>query len=329
LNRLSLRLLLVGGGVVAVASILVAAALATPRGTNGQIAFARFNPALGDTQVWVVNPDGSGEHLVQASTDAGECPKWSPDGSRISTCGDATGGVTRLINPDDGSYRIVPSPDATLFLPCAWWSDGGARLVCETFGLDDPSRNGLYSLRSSDGGDLTRITSNRGGDDAPGDTSPDGKKVVFVRSDADGNNLGMFVVNTNGGGLKQIMPAGTRFSSFGGWSPQGNEIVFSQHVTADVHSSIWVVHTDGTGLHEVDVAPANTCGGLNADPSAKGCFAPSWSPDGTKIVFARGFSGDVDADIYTVNPDGSGLTQVTHDGIGAADPDWGIHPVTG
>ena len=80
--------------VALVATMTAVAAVAKPRGTNGQITFARFNPSVGDTQVWVVNPDGTDEHLVQASTDAGECPTWSPDGTRISTCGDVNPAVS-------------------------------------------------------------------------------------------------------------------------------------------------------------------------------------------------------------------------------------------
>jgi hypothetical protein len=33
---------------------------ASPTHANGQIAFARFNSMLGDTQLYVVNSDGSG-----------------------------------------------------------------------------------------------------------------------------------------------------------------------------------------------------------------------------------------------------------------------------
>jgi Tol biopolymer transport system component len=93
-----------------------------------------------------------------------------------------------------------------------------------------------------------------------------------------------------------------------------------------VHSSLWIVHSDGSGLRPVNVQPASACGGANADPSADGCLEPSWSPDGTKLAFAKGQSLDRDGEIYTVNVDGSGLTQVTHTG-GSQNPDWGTHPL--
>ena len=59
---------------VGLAAVAAVSAAASPRGTNGQIAFARFNPALDDTQVYVVNPNGGGQRLVQGPTDIGEAP---------------------------------------------------------------------------------------------------------------------------------------------------------------------------------------------------------------------------------------------------------------
>jgi TolB protein len=297
---------------------------ASPAGTNGQIAFARFNPALGDTQVYVVNPDGTHERLVQGTTDTGECPQWFADGAHIAVCG-APEAESRIIDPDDGSYRDVGTEQAGLFNPCGLPSPDGKLLLCETFS-DDGSQNGIHVVRASDGGGFRQITSDPGGDDVPGSWSPDGKRIVFHRFAPDGDR-GVFVVNVNGTGLKQILPPEEAVGCCAlDWSPQGNDIVFSRHVTPDVHSSLWIVHADGSGLREVNVQPASTCGGANDDPSADGCFGPGWSPDGTKIVFAKGKNGDVDANIYTVNVDGTGLTQVTHTG-GSQSPDWGTHPL--
>jgi len=137
----------------------------------------------------------------------------------------------------------------------------------------------------------------------------------------------VFVVNLNGTGLKQILaPTVSANCCAFNWSPQGNDIAFSRHVTPDVHSSIWIVHSDGTDLRPVNVQPSGTCGGANSEPSADGCLQPGWSPDGTKLVFAKGQSLDDDGNIYTVNIDGTGLTQVTHAG-GSESPDWGVHPL--
>jgi TolB protein len=313
---------------VALAAVAAVSAAAAPRGTNGQIAFARFNPDLGDTQVYVVNPEGTGQRLVQGPTDIGESPHWFHDGAHIATGGSPLfGGGSRTINPDDGTFRDVDGQYPGLFNPCGTPSPDGTLLLCETFS-EDGSQNGIHTIRSSDGGGLTQITSNPGGDDIPGGWSPNGKRIVFDRIAPNGDSEGLFIINTNGTGLKQITPAAFDLSSFGSWSPEGNDIVFSRHVTPDVHSTIWVVHASGGGLHEINVQPASACGGANADPSALGCNEPTWSPDGTMFAFVRSHSNDVDGEIYTVNVDGTGLTQVTH-APGSGSPDWGTHPPVG
>jgi Tol biopolymer transport system component len=321
-----MRKLIICGVFVALA-VSVGLAEARPGGSNGQIAFARFNPTLGDTQVYVINPDGTHERLIQGSADTGECPTWFADGAHIAVCGvPGRSGGSRIINPDDGTFRDVGGQDPNLFNPCGIPSPDGEVLLCETFS-EDGSLNGIHLISSSDGGGLRQVTSNPGGDDVPGSWSPDGKRIVFHRFGPNGDE-GVFVVNVNGTGLKQILPPSLAFGCCAlDWSPQGNEIVFSRHASDDVHSSIWVVHADGSGLHEVNVQPSSACGGANSDPTADGCFGPSWSSDGTKIVFAKGKNGDVDANIYTVNLDGTGLTQVTHTG-GSQSPDWGVHPLT-
>lgn len=66
---------------------------------------------------------------------------------------------------------------------------------------------------------------------------------------------------------------------------------------------IFVLNRDGSGATAVTRGPA-------ADGS------PSWSPDGTRIAFAREREG-----IFVVNADGSGLVRLTSD-PSDADPDW-------
>ena len=306
-------------GVAAITLLVTLPAGASPRHANGEIAFARFNPSLGDSQIYVIQPNGTGEHRLSETTL--ESPRWSPDGRQISACC-TDGGEAAIVNPDNGSYRVLPQADPALQLFCGPWSRDGNRLACEGFGQTDGTLNGVYTVRASDGGGLRRVTSTPNGDDVPGDWSPDGNRLVFVRLATDA----LFVVNADGTGLKQITPAGFGLNFDANWSPQGNEIVFSRHATPDAHSSLWMVHADGSGLHQIDVQPASECGGLSSDPAAHGCNQPAWSPDGKKIAFARGIDLDADGQIFTINADGSGLAQVTT-GPGDDSPDWGTHPL--
>jgi hypothetical protein len=71
-----------------------------------------------------------------------------------------------------------------------------------------------------------------------------------------------------------------------------------------------------------------SCGGAFSDPNSFGCSHPAWSPDGQKIIFARFSAATGDRDIFTVNADGSGLSQITDTpSLSEGLPDWGIHPV--
>jgi Tol biopolymer transport system component len=304
-------------------------------GPNGRIVFARFVPALGHTAIYTANPDGS--HQQQLYSD-GSFPNWSPDGSQIefgTGCFDGTETCAATIaDLDSGTFRQLRWPDPGLEIDCGAWSPDGQRLVCSGFGVTDPSRNGIYTIRSSDGGGLTRITSNPGGEDDGGEFSPDGKRIVFLRVDESGNTVGVFVVKLNGSGLRQITPPGfipPDITEPGdpqslSWSPSGNKILFVSSIDPSHRLAIWVVRPDGSGLHQVPITPA--CGGAFSDPRSVSCFSPSWSPDGTKIVFTRISANGTQQNIYTVNADGSGLTRVANSG-GSQNPDWGTHPLAG
>ncbi len=311
-------------GLIVLAVFSATPAGAKVSGPNGRIAFARFDPALGGSVTYTVNPDGS--HVQRLVARGSEGPHWSPDGSRLSLFCCDDGMAAHIVDPDGSGFRELAPPDPTLETHCGQWSPDAQRLACESFGLTDPSRNGIYSIRSSDGGGLTRITSIPGGDDIPGDYSPDGRRLVFARADQNGP-VGILVVKLNGGGLRQITPPGMLLDDlFGGsWSPTGNKILFAARTAADHRLAIWVVDADGSGLHQLPITPS--CGGAFSDRRSTSCFHPGWSPDGTKIAFTRISANGTQEDIYTVNADGSGLFRVTTTGREEHQPDWGPHPL--
>ena len=314
-------------GLVAVAVIAAAgatSAAAKPGGPNGKIVTNSDNLVTGKEQVYTVDPDGTDQQLVYNNSEVGE---WSPDGRRIPLF--LQPGPELLFDVDTGGsvdfgLPFDRYPDLALF--CGAWSPDGARLACEGFGQTDPSLNGVYTLRASDGGDLQRVTYDPNGDDAPSDYSPNGKRLVITR--ANETTYELDTVKLDGSGMKRITPGGMDFNfGNGNWSSQGNQIVFSAHVpNGDYHSSVWVVHFDGSGLRQLPIA--GPCGGPFADPSTFGCFNPVWSPNGQKIAFGRN-QDDGQRDLYTVNADGSGLFQVTHTpDISEFNGDWGTHPLT-
>jgi Tol biopolymer transport system component len=84
-------------------------------------------------------------------------------------------------------------------------------------------------MRSSDGGDLKRLTKNPyEGHDIPTDYDPDGSRLAFGRDNPlkVGEPFATFVVNADGTDLHRITP--WRLDAGGaGWFPDGTRLVFS------------------------------------------------------------------------------------------------------
>ena len=278
----------------------------------GRIVFNSGDVGANQSLVYTMKPDGS--ELKKLFPGTGFGARWAPDGSEISLfcCND--GMAAHFIDVETGDLRTLPQPDPELEMFCGGaWSPDGKRLACAGYGVDDPSRNGLYTVRVSDGGGLRRITSNPGGDFA-GDFSPDGKRLVFVRTKNE-IPVGIFVVNVDGSGLRSLAPKDMVLdaSGFSGsWSPISNDILLVAHKGEGGPKRIWIVNADGGAPRELPIT--SSCD--------FGCYSPSWSPDGTKIVFARS-DGETET-IHIVNPDGTGLFQVS-DREGD-NPDWGTPP---
>jgi Tol biopolymer transport system component len=312
--------------VAGVGAIVALPASAAPRGANGKLVVNVDNSTTGTEQVYSVNPDGTDHQLISDNVEVGQ---WSPDGRRLALGPDLSGQAL-ILNVDTGATTDLGLPFDSypdLALYCGVWSPDGSRLACEGFGQTDGSLNGVYTVRSSDGSDLQRVTSDPNGDDCPSDYSPDGKRLVVTR--ANDASYEIDTVKLDGSGLKQITPAGTDFDfCTGNWSPQGNEILFSAHIPDSDRSTIWVAHSDGSGLREI---PVPGCGGARSDLSSIGCSNPVWSPDGQKIAFSRHTLLPTEQfDLYTVNADGSGLFQVTNTpDLQEGGSDWGTHPLDG
>ena len=111
-------------------------------------------------------------------------------------------------------------------------------------------------------------------------------------------NLLLTTINPDGSGRAVL--ASDR-SGGGRWSPDGSKLAFlSDLLISCCHSSI-----------DIEVVAADGTGRVLAFPGDFTVFqTPLWSPDGTKLLFTR--SGRHTASrAFTMNPDGSSLTQVS------------------
>src|SRR6266511_295613 len=355
-----MRKLIALGLVASLAALAALATLpdgATVSGTNGKIVFGQIDPNYGVT----IDPDGSDPHQI-GPVGSTTCTIWSPDSSKV-LCNllSAEGSPQPATANPDGSGFTLLNPNLPLF--CLNWSPDGTRLLCTTVEEANPAEKGLYTVRSSDAGDLVRVTATPPGgfDDGYGyspdgsrilyarfadeqgtlfsvkpdgsdpvqlsppalsvidlgffdqvgaDWAPDGSRVAFAAFDQSSRRTGLFVVNADGSGLRQITPSGIGARS-AQWSPNGALIAFSSCCGLP---QAWVVHPNGTGLRQV------------TPPVGRAIFwTPVWSPDSTKLLLDREHLHSGQTSLWTVNTDGSGLSKLA-DTTSRSHYAWGSAP---
>ena len=292
-------------------------------GPNGLIAFSRQDFLTGGAVTYTISPAGGAPQPLLSPFESGG-PHWSPDGSLVAVastldqpCCDVLPYSSVIVNPDGGSFTALPMQDPSVGTLCQIWAPDGRRLACDGENDNDASVNGVYTIRSSDGADLKRITNAGGMFDIPIDYSPDGTRIVFGRTGPNHECTtasGLFVVGADGGVPQRITPHGW-CDDDGSWSPDGRWIAFEHR------GSLFVVHPDGSDLTKIPLAVGSRAFG--------GDF--SWSPDGQQLVFlvfvVTG-PGQFYEGIATANADGTNVRQLTISPSFDNQPDWGPHPIT-
>jgi Tol biopolymer transport system component len=132
----------------------------------------------------------------------------------------------------------------------------------------------------------------------------DGSQIAFESTPAD-SPIALWVMGLDGSGAHALSGAFARSPS---WAPDGRRIVAVQEGV-----------DGGTGLAIID-AVAGDLRPLAADAGVED--SPSWSADGRQIVFSLLPPGANDQDIYSVNPDGTGLRRLTTDPAYEYAPRW-------
>jgi Tol biopolymer transport system component len=154
--------------------------------------------------------------------------------------------------------------------------------------------------------------------------SPDGKQIIYSRGvyNADGTCCaegGWWVMKADGSGAHRWKTTDSGNVNNAGWSPDGKRFVFMRRDNSTPRTAIFTMAIDGSDLKQL------TPWELNAGQ-------PAWSPDGKLIAFCSPTCDEwdsVESNIYTIHPDGTGLTQLTshlvvnNDGQNITDsPSW-------
>ena len=207
-------------------------------------------------------------------------PKGSPDDTRVllfrACAGEPHSGVT--LTDKAGSYRT-------------WIADGfGPDWNPVAMGRTTPTPNVCIDTVVSGNNDLSHVK---------------GGVIAFTLQDTAGQ-LQIFTAKPDGSELRQLTSEGQ--NGLADWSPDGKQLTFMAIragayfigvMNADGWSGIenkygqvWSMHADGTASTQLTHETQHS----NNDD-------PSWSPDGTKILFSTGRSGR--NELWVMDADGS------------------------
>ena len=198
------------------------------------------------------------------------------------------------------------------------WSPSGAMLAYESRNPQD----GVSSIRimNADGSGSHPVTVG-----ASPMWSPDGRQIAYAGPSAARKATEIWTMRPDGSSKRQLTDNLGIYNGHPTWSPDGTRLAFVRVMldkTGTPHPSIWIMSSDGSDQRQLTTGVSD-----NRDrdgkviSTANDANSPSWSPS-NKIVFWSGIERDV-GQIWSINPDGTGRTQLTH-AVNSHndDPEW-------
>jgi serine/threonine protein kinase/Tol biopolymer transport system component len=324
---------------------------------GNQFAFVWDGGVDGPTQLYVRTVAGGAPlRLTNTPGSSVDSPAWSPDGQTIAFVRWKTGSTTgdlMLISPLGGTERKI---DEGSIRYIDWSPDGKWLYFTERV---SPQSSGIF-VNSSTGGQrhlLVDPPGERNGDRMPS-VSPDGQKLVFVRSFADFNE-DLFVVDLRNGEHAGA-PRRLTFEHRAGWSPRwtenGEDVIYGSGVayralrlyrvraTGGTPSPLLLIGADSVqdlaiarsghrliygrtrrdvNMYKMALPDETTPAGSPSQflSTTRSQRSLTFSPDGKRVVFASNRLGE--GQIFVADADGSNVMPLTNFKSGVTgSPKW-------
>lgn len=272
--------------------------MAAPAGAGADASAARPGPGgdviytslrTGNSQIFRVNADGTGEVRLTQGEHSELQPVWSRHGHIAFVSTRSGGGDVYTMDANGGDLRRVTSRPGLEQSPA--WSPDGQHIAY----IADGEGGTELRVARADGSDDRRIAAELRELGAP-EWSPDGSKIALV---ANIGGKSRIVVADVASGTAQ--PAtNSKGGEFGPvWAPDGRSIVY-------VHAGS---RTEGVNLRKVQL------GSPTSVALTQGMYVnsqPRFSPDGTKLLYLSNASSQGGSmNVHVMNSDGSGVVNLT------------------
>ncbi len=247
-------------------------------------------------ELYRINMDGSNLTLLDSNPRTIGSPDWSPDDDKIL--------YTRRQLLNTQAYELIlldlTSGQTTTIASSEDYVSGQFTPENRILYRDNTGKNDLY-ITNADGIGAKHLLNNV----SDPTFSPDGNQIAYVAM-VEPNNPQIFISELNGKPSKQItfdytISWDSGFPNFGNydpqWSPDGKSIVY----TSEIHK----------GLPEIYVMPVNGAFHRRLTDTDRRNEYPVFSNDGQSILFSSGRDLGYNAEIYTMQADGSDQRPLT------------------
>ncbi len=258
----------------------------------------------GNSEIYVINADGSGQLRLTTNAATDTDPALSADGSTVAFVSDRDGDAEIFLISADGTGAPEKLTDNAAADQSPVFSPDGDTVI---FTSDRDGDDEIYAI-DADGTGAVNLTGDPADDRDPS-LAADGSAIVFQSDRSAAGNGDIYSMSADGSGVVRLTDDPATDSS-PDLSPDGTEIAFTRAVApgdgSPVNDEVWLMNADGSGQTNITNHPR----GIDDRQ-------PSFRPDGAKIAYQD------EGDIYVQDLDGTARTRLT--AVAATDsvPDWG------